>query len=82
MKANKSCQIQTLATSEACNVTYCPDCGIFYVGIGMVILRFRLAALHLVSSTLVAALDKVKRQHLSGRAETVPFRKPGDRQVH
>jgi hypothetical protein len=82
MKANNGCQIQTLATSEACSVTYCPDCGIFYVGIGIVTLRFRLAVLHLVASTLATALNKVKKQHSSGRAAVVPFRKPGDQPVH
>lgn len=81
MGTNRRCKIRTLASSELCAVEYCPGCGLFHVSLGMFTMRFKLAALHLVSSTLAAGLETYKHQQTSQPTALVPSIKP-EGQLH
>lgn len=72
MGTNRRCKIRPLASSKLCTVEYCPGCGLFHVSLGMFTIRFKLAALHLVSSTLAAGLETYKHQQTSQPATLVP----------
>lgn len=76
MGTNSRCEIRSLARSEVCSVEYCPGSGMFHVSLGMFTLRFRLAALHLLNSTLAAGLEAYK-SHLSTRlTSAIPQQHP------
>lgn len=77
MGTNSRCRIKTLASSEICAVAYCPGCGMFHVSVGMFTMRFKLATLHLLNSTLTTSLETYKRQQTGQLIHSTPAAKPG-----